>query len=197
MEVGSWKLGIDLFLLPGSPSGRRSAEEQARSVRQHEVPADSLQSPILRTIALDRELSSDRHRVLRDTHAYQLIRTAALDQPLGYLAVRLLHRDMEPGMWIHHLPLDERPLQGEWLVHIEFGGERMVRPHLTDRQHHGGAGNHNNKLCSHVSSTPSLPARPSASPRHAHRRECWEFRSWSRGTRTRRSVLRSSPAALP
>ena len=33
-------------------------------------------------------------------------------------------------MRIDHLPLDERSLQGEWLVHVELGGERMMRPRL-------------------------------------------------------------------
>ena len=45
IEVGSWKLGIDLFLLLRRSAGRRSAEEQTRSIRQHEVPADGLSPP--------------------------------------------------------------------------------------------------------------------------------------------------------
>src|SRR6185436_4488787 len=101
LGVGDWKL---LFLLRRRAARSGSTKEQTRAIREYEVPADRLQSAVLRTIAFDRQFRTDRHGVLRHTHANQLIRTAALDQPLGHLAIRFLHRHVEPGMRIDHLP---------------------------------------------------------------------------------------------
>ena len=61
------------------------------------------------------------------TQAYQLIRAAAFDHPGGDLAVRILDVDVEPGVGIHHVPLDQRALQLERLVDVELGGKRVVR----------------------------------------------------------------------
>ena len=48
--------------------------------------------------------------------------------------------NQECGLTISHLTSE--PFKREWLVHVELGGKRVMRPHLSDRQQQAGAGDH-------------------------------------------------------
>src|SRR5687767_5156345 len=100
----------------------RAAEEQARAVGEDEVPPDGFVRPVLRQVSLDDQRRPDRHGLAGDALANQLIRAAAFNHP--FLALDL---HMEPGVRVHHVPLQELAFELDRLVHVELGSERMMR----------------------------------------------------------------------
>ena len=57
--------------------------------------------------------------------------------------------DVEPGVWVDHLPLHQGALQAERLVDVEFGREGVMRAYRCDREQDTGTGDDTRELRSH------------------------------------------------
>ena len=60
--------------------------------------------------------------------AKQRIGAAGFDRPAHHFAVRLLDVQVDPGMWVHEVELDDGAVQRHWLFVIELSCKGMVRP---------------------------------------------------------------------
>src|SRR5262249_33211255 len=91
--------------------------------------------------AFDGDLDAHGQRVLVPAAADEGVRRAAFDRPTLYLAVGALHFDVDPGVRVAPLHLDDRALYRDGLVRVELGRERVVRENrCRSRNEQHGAG---------------------------------------------------------
>src|SRR6185436_5519464 len=104
------------------------AQEKPGTVGQDEITSDSFVRAFLRLITFDRQFGSDLYRILGDSKADQGIRAAAFDHPFRDLTARILHIEVEPGMWVDHFPLRERSFERQRLIHVKLGRKGVMGP---------------------------------------------------------------------
>src|SRR5688572_8183453 len=132
LALGIWDSGVG-FSLPAvawslvRSADARRADEQLLAVREGDVTAVRAVRTVLRLETLDDDLGALGQRVLVPAAAEQSVRCATFNHPALHLAVVALHVDVNPGMRIDPLHLDDSALHLDGLLRVELGRERVVR----------------------------------------------------------------------
>src|SRR5882672_2404324 len=129
---GIWAWVWDSPSLPALPflirrAGARRADKQLLPVREGDVTAVRAVRTVLRLEAFDDDVDAGGERVLRPAAADQRVRRSTLHLPMLHLPARIGGIDVDPGVGVDPLHLDDRALYLDGLVHVELGRERVMR----------------------------------------------------------------------
>src|ERR1700733_14307314 len=82
---------------------------------------------VLGTEAFDRHFVAGLQRTARPSHSGQGIGRAVFTLPVLYVALFVFHVQINPDVGVRPFHFGHGALQGDWLLDVEFGGERMMR----------------------------------------------------------------------
>src|SRR5207253_5223780 len=114
-----------LSLLVGGRS--RSAAEQFAAIGQFNGAAIGDRPAGLRAKARDFDLGAGFHGIRFPPESDERVRCAEFETPVGRRAVGILHVDVYPCMRIRELHLRDDSIHLDRFVHVELGGERVMR----------------------------------------------------------------------
>src|SRR5438552_8983033 len=101
-------------------AGARRADRQLPPVWEGDVKAVRAVRSVLRLEAFDDDLDAVGQRVLGPAAADQRVRRATFHRPTFHLPVRTCHVDVNPGVRVDPLHLDDRALYLDALVRVEL-----------------------------------------------------------------------------